>query len=278
MALKTLIAGATDLSDAANWGGTLPVATDSMQIVEGNQHISAGFSFSSGLNFAGVFIGPNAGVTFADDWQFNCTAGTVNHAGSGELRLDGTLNLVMATGQGRAKINGGALTTGIAQKGPLQITDQATANILYSVLGDIEIAAHASDRVDELYIGQGRVSSERDIEIGTIGTGRLTLLEDATISDGAGGGVLTIDGGGELRLNGNPITIDEIKGVFGVINPQQSRGDIAITDSSLVGVSIIAGADGSFPGGTLTFTNPASPSAPGVIPFTLPGGATGIGI
>jgi len=275
MATRILTPGSTDLSLTASWGGTVPIAGDDVRIYEGNQHVTAGLATLTGLDI-GSFAN-HSGVTFADDLEFDCSAGLVEHYGSGLLRLDGDVATLVCGPGGGARINGGAWTTIITQGGPVEITDQATLNTIYASVGDVVIGSHGSDRVDELYVGRARVRSERSIEVGQLGSGMIELLESATITDGAGGGTLSILGGGELRVSGNAITIDLLIGVDGVLNPQKCRGNLTLTDSKTPGLAIVAGADGSYPGGSIVYTNPASPSAPGVILVGSIGGFAGLG-
>lgn len=278
MATRILAPAATDLDSAASWGGSKPIAGDDVKILEGSQTVTAGLAAYNGVDFGSVFIGPECSVSFADDWEFDCTSGIVDHQGSGNLRLDGTLALIRSIGSGWTRVNGGAITTAIAQTGPVEITDQATIANAWSVFADMTIGSHASDRVDSLVVGRGRVDTKRSVESGRIGAGRLTFLDDATISDGAGSGICYLDGDGVLRMAGNAVTIDELVAGLGTLDPRLARGDITITNSSTPGLRVMAGADGSFGAGSVIFTNAPSPAGPGILPsYVGGGGLNGLG-
>ncbi len=240
MATRTLLPGATDLSQAASWSGaTLPTNGDDVRFVEGSQTITAGLA--TGIAPASVYFGPLWRGRIDGLSYGNITALLANYSRAYiRMSSSGTVAKVEHQGQAPFTITGGTITvyfaSGVSEFMPTDGVDVASAILMHA---SGHIMGHASEIIHNYQAAGGSVKVERDIDKAII-TSRHNLLMEGdnlpTVSDGSAGGQIDIYDS-VFKLNSPGVTCDDVKAWSGLVDLFDNPGDVTFTDATRTSMS-----------------------------------------
>ena len=233
---------AMNWSAAATWsGGVAPIDDDDVITPEGTFQITDGLD-QSAINLKSWRISNKAHIEIGSpasplliNVDGTANTGLVNRAASGNLYISGTVPKSIHESQvARTWHVGGAvaLIIAAAPAGLVIVGAAATLGDLYAPRGHIDVAAHASDRIANAWIGDGKIITRRSIEQGYgAGRGMLELQKAATIADGASTAKMRLLNPAFVMhvLCNAAITIDAIDGFAGTFTPESSEGIITVS-------------------------------------------------
>lgn len=259
-----------DPTDGNDWEGGVAPTTGAHTLVFPPGHYVFTGGLTTARQFDAIITRPGAHFNFPNgSWYVSLdhisgTQKLLSIAGSGEMKIAAAsgagsgIDNVHVQGKTTLYLADGAFPSVVVADGSAELADACTVTAsgkLYAMGGGITVHAHATDRVGALFAAAGTVLLRRDFISGDIGAARVILDEGATVSDGAGAGEVRMHHDMGVLDVRDAVTIDDIKGYAGLLDPSRSGGDVTLTDSTM-GARFKAVED--WVGGALVRTNPST--------------------
>lgn len=240
MATRTLReATGTDLGTAGHFEETALLAdNDDFRLVRGSQTVSGTLN-QSGIDLASMVLGEDwAGILEGLQIDVNQSGAYLRVLSrAGRFSVSGAINRAELLGAIQTTANGGAWERIYQTSGTFYATAASDPQIMDIVGGSAVIeASSGSDFIDELFISNASVICRRNIDQCVLGeNATLTLEESATIADGATTAKITLTSASSrliIATKGN-ITIDEVVGKAGLVDPSRATGTVTISNISI---------------------------------------------